>query len=553
VAGNGTAGQGTAGQGVAGNGTAGQGTAGQGTAGQGTAADSPLARLPGTARARLRDRLRATFGDIAGLDVPFEPDPDGAPLRAFYAADRTIDRQLAHRRALPPFLELMDAAVGSLPADQRAALRKQAAAEPGPQPPSLGPVAGALLLAHARPAGCAVLVEHLNRAGWKSGQPFSDQLRQHVLYHVGTCSSCRPYHQQAEQRIGMLPPLVLWVVLRLGEQRHAVLATIFADAGHDPHATAVIPAPRSGAPDPDRPDRPDRSDRSERRAGRRARPVRSAAALPAPGVLPAPPSDADGQAGTPPPPAASAGENHGDAEDALPAEAPPPAADGPAAATALGRRPLGSRRRVAAVALIAVALLGLGLVTWWLTPGGGPVTRADPGAGPVDRPVPGDIPTVAATGTTAGPAPSGSVTATATATATATTPPASSDPAAGPTGTAAGSRTATPSPSAGSSGPAPPAGPTTGPPAGRLVVRLAPLSTGAVNVTVAGGPAGTCANLADACVFAVRPGDRVGLDPVDVAVSWGTGPCGGTSPSAECTFTAGADNQIDPWVLRLSG
>jgi hypothetical protein len=76
------------------------------TAGRGAAIESPLARLYGAARAGLPDRLHAAFGDISGLDEPFDPEPPQSALSAFYAGDSGVERALAHRRDLPPFLEL---------------------------------------------------------------------------------------------------------------------------------------------------------------------------------------------------------------------------------------------------------------------------------------------------------------------------------------------------------------------------------------------------------------------------------------------------------------
>ncbi|HVQ92282.1 MAG TPA: hypothetical protein VMU51_14705, partial [Mycobacteriales bacterium] len=227
------------------------------TAGQGTAIESPLARLFGTARARLRDRLQATFGDAPGLDAPFDPEPDSALLRAFHAGDRTVDRQLAHRRDLLPFLELMHEVVQSLPDEPRAVLAERwapddpAGDEPTRYPPALLALAGAALMAHTRPGYCAVFDEHLSRAGWRPGEPLGQPRQQSLVYHVGACGECRPSHQQAEQRIGTLPPLVLWTALRLDEHRREILATIFDEpAAAAGSATTILPAPVSPAPAP---------------------------------------------------------------------------------------------------------------------------------------------------------------------------------------------------------------------------------------------------------------------------------------------------------------
>jgi hypothetical protein len=474
------------------------------TVGRGNAIESPLARLFSTARGRLRERLGVTFGDIPGLDVAFDPEPDDGLLRAFYDGDRGVERQLIHRRNLPLFLELMYEAVQSLPTPQRTAVRARwSTAEDGELDwtqadgavadqatrgfehvhTALYVVAGALLLTHARPGPCAVLDEHLGRAEWQPGQPFTDQVRQRVMYHIDACADCAASHQRAVQRVRSLPPLVLCVALRLDEQRRAIMDTSF-----------------NTAPAADNP------------------------------------------------PAVAHQSDHGtDPAAATTVISPEPAED---ERRKQPRRPERPRRRVAA-AVIALALLGLGLGTWYWS---GADTEAPAPLGidgsPAGGPTVGDpSQTPAATGGDTTPAsqsssPSPSTTA-ATATPTATGPV--NSPSADPTATAANSdadrRPGTPTP----------ATPSTQAPTRRLVISLSPLSSGAIDVTISGRRAGACADPSAPCAFSVKPGDAVTLDPVDVALSWGSGPCAGTGMSANCVFTVTADSQVAPWVLRLSG
>jgi hypothetical protein len=218
------------------------------------------------------------------------------------------------------------------------------------------------------------------------------------------------------------------------------------------------------------------------------------------------------------------------------------------------RQPRRLPRRQVAAAVIALCLLGLGLGTWYWS-GGDTEAPAPLGAdgSPAGGPTLGDpSQTPAPTGgdtTPASPSPS-TTTATATATATATTTGPADSPTAGPSATAANSdadrRPGT------STAPSPTA-PSTQAPTRRLVISLSPLSSGAIDVTIRGRRAGACADPSAPCAFSVQPGDTVTLDPVDVAVSWGSGPCAGTGMSANCVFTVTADSQVAPWVLRLSG
>ncbi|MEN3362707.1 MAG: hypothetical protein V7637_6689 [Mycobacteriales bacterium] len=519
------------------------------TAGQGTTIESPLARLFGTARARLHDRLRATFGDIAGLDVPFDPEPDSALLRAFHAGDRSVDRQVAHRRDVLPFLELMHEVVQSLPDEPRAILAARwspddpAEDEPSRYPPALLALAGVALMAHTRPGYCAVFDEHLSRAEWRPGEPLRQPLQQSVLYHVGACSECRPSHQQAEQRIDSLPPLLLWVALRLDEQRREILATIFTGSTTSSTTTA-LPAPGV-------------------LPGTNPTTVTATTTLdpappeaPAPAPAPTPPATGPAPAPTPAParpsvarPPAGRQRPTGRRADAGPATPSQPATD-------RTKRDRAKRRRLVGAVLV-FGLAGFG--GWGLIALGGDGTQAplaiDNGA--AADPVTGDP-------TASGP-PSGSITATGTT--GAPTTGASSQPA---TSSAGASSTAPPAdPTTASVGQAPttppgssPATPTqpgtgaasspasSGPPAdGQLLVRLAPLSTGGVTVLIGGAEAGSCT---DACAFAVRPGQQVTLDPKDVALSWGGTPCASTAANGNCTFTASARNEANPLVMRLS-
>jgi hypothetical protein len=68
-------------------------------------------------------------------------------------------------------------------------------------------------------------------------------------------------------------------------------------------------------------------------------------------------------------------------------------------------------------------------------------------------------------------------------------------------------------------------------------------------VTVAGAPAGSCGAADSQCAFPFHVGDRVSIDPADFVSSW-PGPCAGTSTSATCTFTAGADLSLRIAVFR---
>jgi hypothetical protein len=209
-----------------------------------------------------------------------------------------------------------------------------------------------------------------------------------------------------------------------------------------------------------------------------------------------------------------------------------------------GRRGPG-RRSLAAAAVLLVVAAGVGMWRW---DAAGDAPRTAPGLAvpSLDRPGPtgpgtgsATATTGAATGTPTGsPSPS---TATSTATAGNIQPPPDPSPTAGPTTSAAPSGSRTPSLSP-TDRPAPPAH--------DLVIRLALLSTGAVNVSVGGSPVGRCDGAGAPCSFAMRSGEAVALDPVDVVSSWGSGPCAGRDTDATCVFTAGDDEQFDLWVLR---
>ncbi|HVQ89654.1 MAG TPA: hypothetical protein VMU51_01340 [Mycobacteriales bacterium] len=471
------------------------------TAGQGAAIESPLARLFGTARARLDERLRATFGHIAGLDLPFDPEPAGTVLPAFYAGDRRIDRHLAHRRDLPPFLELMHEAV-------QTPVRLEA----------LPAVAGVLLLAHVQPDGCPGLAAQLRRAGWAPGEPLAEPGLTGVRQHATGCPTCRPSYDRSLDRLDTLPPLVLEVTLRLAEQRRALTAAVFAADPSVAEVTMILAGAAKGVE-----------------------------------VVGSPPGSAGAAAGV-----RSAGAV-GRAEIGWTSGAAAAAGtDAPGRLVAAGRgaRDAAGRRRPVVAVAIMVGLL-VALVAGWqrLAPGdGGPAPLAlDPAASGSPARVPGlSSPLNGADGGQSV-APAGTMSA----------PPASA-PAGSP------SRPARPSPTPGrstapdsagpdSSGPAsprPPPGPTATPPptarpAGRLVIELARGSTGDVVVSIGGDRVGRCTARRTPCRFTLRVGDRVTLRPLDVALAW-SGRCDGTSPGDSCTFTAGASDDIQVWVLRFA-
>jgi hypothetical protein len=488
------------------------------TAGQETAIESPLARLFGTARARLRDRLFAAFGENAGLDLPFAPEPDSALLRAFYAGDPRLDRQLGQRRDLLPFFELMHEVLQSLPDDQRAAIEETWGPDDDtPYPTGLLAMAGAVLLAHTRPGYCAVFDEHISQAGWQPGAPFSHQLGLGLLYHVASCPECGPSQQQAEKRIAKLPPLVLWVALRLTQQRQAIMNAVFADeaglvAGPvGPAVPAVVPVE-----------------------------------VPPVATLLAPPGPIDAIGGDP-----------GDPLPPVPRRRRRPSEHG---ASSLRRQ---AKRRLVTAGIV-VGLLAISLVSWELagggdgkpaplvldTPAGNPLTTGPSGSG---LPIGGDD-TSPPVGTTAGP--SSTAAPTTTPASTSASPSATgTSTAPGTTGGTVGSTSSSPSDTPSAPGTSTGTGtgtPTPGVPAGQLTVKMAPLSTGAVTVTIDGARAGACAGSATSCSFAVQPGQQVSLDSKDVVLSWGSSPCKEPRKAGNCTFTAAAKNQADPLVLRLA-
>jgi hypothetical protein len=451
------------------------------TIAQNRSADEPLDRLAGTARILLRKLVRAEIGNAAGLDVDFEPEPDGSMLGAFYDGVPGVDEALARRFGLPPFLDLIHLAVLSLPAAERAAVG--AADEASAM---LCGVAGALLISAVEPAGgCMVLRQHLDRADWRPGMPYDPVLRARALHHVASCPSCTPRHEQAVARIESLPAVLLPTVLGLSDHRADYVETLRAEQPDEP-PTGPIGAPISS--------------------------------------LLAPP---------------------GDATAAVPASPLPPEP-----------RPERSRRRpVALIALGAVAALALGLGV--LLTGGSDDQQAS-GADPTGA--------VNAVGTDpdSSPADPSASAPTAPATTPASSPPSApstppSSPAAGqsPTGATGpasnpASRPAVP-PSAsapasrpGSSAPAPPPASSAPPAVGHLTISIGALSTGHLDVTVAGASAGSCNSQ---CTFPFHVGDTIQIDPVDVVNSW-PAPCAGTSTSATCTFTASSDVSIRVSVFR---
>jgi hypothetical protein len=457
-------------------------------------ADEPLSRLAGTARILLRKLVRAELGNAAGLDVDFEPAPDGSTLGAFYDGVPGVDERLARRFGLPPFLELVHLAVCSLPAAERATV---GAAEEASA--LLCDVAGALLVAWVEPAGgCLVLGQHLDRADWRPGQPYDPVLRARVLHHVGTCPACAPRQEQAVGRIESLPAVLLPTVLGLYEQRADQVEAVRAVQPDEP-PTELIGPPI-------------------------VEPI---------STLLAPPDD-------PAEPARS--------------EPPPP---GP-----LRPDPERSRRRpVALVGLGLAAALALGIGALVSGPSG---DAGDTGANPTgavnavgESPGSGPGPVGSA-----GPSATGTTSASAAATgptATASSPVSSapvSSAASAPAGSP-GSRPANSPPASapasrpGSSVPAPPAPPgSSAPPAsGQLTISMGALSTGRLDVTVAGASAGSCGAADSQCAFTFHVGDTVRIDPVDVVTSW-PGPCAGTSTSAACTFTASADVSMRVSVFR---
>jgi hypothetical protein len=457
------------------------------TIAQNRSADEPLDRLAGTARILLRKLVRAEIGNHAGLDVDFEPEPDGSTLGAFYDGVPGVDEQLARRFGLPPFLELIHLAVLSLPAADRATAG--AADEASAM---LCDVAGALLIGMVEPAGgCLVLRQHLDRADWRPGLPYDPVLRARVLHHVASCPSCTPRHEQAVGRIESLPAVLLPTVLGLYDHRADYVEALRAE-GPDEPPTGPIGAPIS--------------------------------------ALLAPP---------------------GDATVAVP-DLPEPL-------------PERSRRRpVALIVLGLAAALALGIGA--LVTGGSDDQQAS-GADPTGavNAVGTDPDTIPSTVPSAGSSAPSSSSAPASATAPATSPssatsapvssapagssPASSAPAGNPATRPAGSAPASAPSRPGSSTPAPPPATAAPPAAGQLTLSMGAFSTGRLDVTVAGAPAGSCDASDSQCAFAFHVGDTVQINPVDVVSSW-PGPCAGTGTSATCTFTAGSDVSMRVTVFR---
>jgi hypothetical protein len=460
-------------------------------------ADEPLSRIAGTARILLRKLVRAELGNAAGLDVDFEPEPDGSTLGAFYDGVPGVDEQLARRFGLPPFLELVHLAVCSLPAAERAVVG--AADEASAQ---LCDVAGALLIAWVEPAGgCLVLGQHLDRADWRPGQPYDPVLRARVLHHVGTCPACAPRHEQAVGRIESLPAVLLPTVLGLYEHRADQVEAVRAAQPDEPPTELIGPpiaAPIS--------------------------------------TLLSPPGDAG----------------------VVPPEPPPPGPLRP-------ERSRSRRRPVALVALGVLVVLGLGLAALLSGPSGSPgdtgpnptgavnAVGESPGSGPT--PVGPSSSAPAGTSASASPTAGGpTVTASSPASSAPVSSPVGSSPVGSPQSRPASSPPASASAPAsrpGSSAPAPPGPPASSapPPAGQLTISMGALSTGRLDVTVAGASAGSCGASDSQCAFAFHVGDTVRIDPVDVVSSW-PGPCAGTSTSATCTFVASADVSMRVGVFR---
>jgi hypothetical protein len=454
------------------------------TAGQGAAIESPLARLYGAARAGLPERLYATFGDIPGLNEPFDPEPPRSVLLAYQSSDPAVERALAHRRDLPPFLELLHGAMASLPADQRATV------DSGWTPPLLA-VAGALLLAHGRPDACRGLDAQLVRVGWQPGHPLDPAARTGVLAHVGGCDRCLPSYQRAVSRLGELPPLLLWVTLRLAEQRQHLADAIFADPAALPAVPALHALPAGGRFDgsdgagpPGGQRGPGGPDSGE--TDRRRRYVAAAAVLlVVSGGLVAwrmlPSSEPATQLAQP---VASGGPAADPLDPALTGGGPADSAPAPATAPARTTPPASPSTAPSTTAASSPAA---------------PTTTA-PARTPASHPAPPVRPA-----------------------------PTSAHPTGGPS-------RATPSPT-----------PTR--PVGQLVVRLARRSTGGLAVTIAGTAAGLCTDTRSGCAFTFRAGDRVTIRPVDFALNW-SGPCRGTSPTDSCGFVANGSVEVDAWVFR---
>jgi hypothetical protein len=457
---------------------------------QNRSADEPLDRLAGTARILLRKLVRAEIGNHAGLDVDFEPEPDGSMLGAFYDGVPGVDEQLARRFGLPPFLELIHLAVLSLPAADRAAAG--AADEASAM---LCDVAGALLIGTVEPAGgCLVLRQHLDRADWQPGLPYDPVLRARVLHHVASCPSCTPRHEQAVGRIESLPAVLLPTVLGLYDHRADHVEALRAERPEEP-PTGPIGAPIS--------------------------------------ALLAPPGDDTVAVPLPPEPRPERSRRRPVALVVL----------GLAAALALGIGALatgGSDDQQASGADPTGAVNAVGTDPG--TTPSGTVPSAGPSAPASSAPASATAPSSPPSGSTAASAPGSS--------APAGPSPASSAPTGNPASRPAGSAPASaPASRPASSTPPPP--PVTGAPpaAGLLTVSMGALSTGRLDVTVAGASAGSCGASDSQCAFGFHVGDTVQINPVDVVSSW-SGPCAGTSTSATCTFTAGSDVSMRVTVFR---
>jgi hypothetical protein len=103
----------------------------------------------------------------------------------------------------------------------------------------------------------------------------------------------------------------------------------------------------------------------------------------------------------------------------------------------------------------------------------------------------------------------------------------------------------TPKPPPKPSTPPPPA-----PPTQRLNVGLSDFSSGTLAVAIGGVAQQTCSGGRE-CSYQMRPGDTVVLTPRDFVLSWSGTPCGGTSTSSPCVFTASGNDSMSLVVLRF--
>ncbi len=245
--------------------------------------EQPRAWLFGIARNLMREQRRRSEREIPVEEADLAPVADDAALRAFAEADRELDRQLAVAQNMPTFLDLMAAAVESMPAKGREVLRQQwllaeqeefeagvpsrvvidalverlgiSRAEASRRiyeaPEMLREVAAALFVAATARADCPGLSRHLDAAGWQVGRPFSDGLRRQVRHHLRACRTCQPALQRAVQRIAALPAVVLVAVLGLEEQRHALVDTAFAGQSDPPADGGGGDGDRAEVPRPD--------------------------------------------------------------------------------------------------------------------------------------------------------------------------------------------------------------------------------------------------------------------------------------------------------------